>query len=88
MSLERLDYWYRKEIVTKMSDIPVMALCNILKDKAPLRDIWVRWHIPVDEFPDSTFPDYCNGAIYILTDQAVIEILMRTRLVNKMRLEG
>jgi hypothetical protein len=87
MSLERLNYWFQKEITTKMRDFPIMALCNVLKDKVPYRDEWFRWQVPVEEFPGDKFPDYCNGAIYMLTDQAAIELLIRTRLVNRMRLE-
>lgn len=43
MSLERLDYWFKREIQNKMKEFPVMALCNVMKDKTPFRETWIRW---------------------------------------------
>lgn len=44
-------------------------------------------YIPWSEYPDPVFPDYCNGAIYMLSDEAVVQILNSTPMVNKIRLE-
>ncbi|KAI6229730.1 Beta-1,3-galactosyltransferase 1 [Aphelenchoides fujianensis] len=86
-SLERLSNWTRTEILKKMKDYPRFALCNVLRDREPLRDQWERWQVPVEEYPQGSFPDYCNGAMYLLTHEAVAGIHERTSEVEKMRLE-
>ncbi|KAI6240471.1 Hexosyltransferase [Aphelenchoides fujianensis] len=86
-SLERLSYWTRSEILKKMVDYSRFALCNVLRDREPLRDQWERWQVPVEEYPAGSFPEYCNGAMYLLTHEAVAAIHERTVEVEKMRLE-
>ncbi|KAI6204352.1 Glycosyl transferase domain containing protein [Aphelenchoides besseyi] len=44
-------------------------------------------HVPVEEFPSDKFPEYCNGAIYLLTREAVAEIHKQMVKVEKIRLE-
>ncbi|KAI6180104.1 Beta-1,3-galactosyltransferase 5-like protein [Aphelenchoides besseyi] len=87
ISLERLSYWTKTEITKKINRHPRFLLCNVLLNKVPYRERDFRWHVPIEEYPSNKFPEYCNGAIYLLTHEAVAEIYKQTVKVEKIRLE-
>ena len=49
-------------------------LCNVLRSNSVIRDIADKWYIPTFLYPNKTYPDQCEGPMYILSVPALKKI--------------
>ncbi|CAD5226092.1 unnamed protein product [Bursaphelenchus xylophilus] len=84
IDLERLDEHYMKDLEKNQE---MMIWGRLIRNGKVERDQTKRWSVPLEKYPNKTFPDYVNGATYIMNRQAVNAILSQTPSTFTMFLE-
>ncbi|KAK6753352.1 hypothetical protein RB195_012756 [Necator americanus] len=61
--------------------------CQVLSDTTPERRSYHKWYMPYEKWPDSFYPDYCNGPMYVMGKAAGQNILDKAQIFAPMSLE-
>ncbi|ETN85344.1 N-acetyllactosaminide 3-alpha-galactosyltransferase [Necator americanus] len=61
--------------------------CQVLSDTIPERRSYHKWYMPYEKWPDSFYPDYCNGPMYVMGKAAGQNILDKAQIFAPMSLE-
>uniref|UniRef100_A0A915D6H1 Hexosyltransferase n=1 Tax=Ditylenchus dipsaci TaxID=166011 RepID=A0A915D6H1_9BILA len=85
--LNRLLYWTRNELDAHQAQHPSIIFGGVWKLGRPIRDKSHKWYVPKEIYPSRVFPNYCNGPTYMLSSQAVADILKASPIVRAFPIE-
>lgn len=67
----------------KQNSIPKKTIiCSVWKKTFPHRDINSKWYVTYKEYPEKTYPEYCGGFFFLMTND-IIEVLHKELIHTK-----
>ncbi|XP_060928038.1 beta-1,3-galactosyltransferase 2 [Limanda limanda] len=60
---------------------------SVINDGRPRRDVYSKWYVSEEEFPEDSFPPYVSGAGYVLSVDLAARISWASRFVRMISME-
>ncbi|KAI1732363.1 galactosyltransferase domain-containing protein [Ditylenchus destructor] len=87
VNVDRLRFWMTKRMEPIRLKYPSTIFGRLISFSTPSRSVRSKWHIPRDDYSGRFYPTYAYGNIYILSNNAVIDILRQTEFATSFAIE-
>ena len=60
-------------------DLPIVCVHKIKRKDAPERYYYSKWYVSQEEYPGSTWPTYCRGGLYLMSNKMATDVFEASR---------
>lgn len=73
------NYLETPTIQSKSLHVKELVLCKVTHNPPVIRANTSKWFVPLNEYPDSNYPDHCQGNTVVYTNDVVTELYQKAQ---------